>query len=169
MLDTQLDNLNDMTKPLVIHAKYELRDQLHNISGQLVGRLPSYFESNMFDLNVPAERVTPFRLRVQRDVTVRTRVTLPPGYQLSPLPADISKVRKFVELVRITTQKDGVIETRSRVRRPPGRFEPADWKTLHEAQTEARDLFTLKTQITRQPVQQVNGDNNKLRPGTSPQ
>ena len=160
LIETQIDNLNDHSKQLIIRAKYSLRDQLHNFNGQLIGRLPCYFETNMFDLNSngSTDRIAPFRLRSQRDVTVRTRVTLQPGFEMTPLPANISKVERFAELVRITSEKDGVIEIRSRVRRPPGRFEPSDWKTLNEAQAKARDLFNPKAQISRRILQQVNGD-----------
>lgn len=165
LLETQIENLNEPSKQLIIRAKYSLRDQLHNIDGQLIGRLPSYFESNLFDLGSSSstDRVAPFRLRTQRDITVRTRVALPQGYVMLPLPKNISKVERFAELVRITAEKDGVVEMRSRVRRPPGRYEPSEWNTLKDSQAQARDLFNPKAQLTRRVLQQVNGDKGKLQ------
>lgn len=154
--DFQINNLNELSKPLIIVANYEARDQFHNISGQLIGQLPCAFESNLFQPNVTLERQTPFRLKAQRDVTVKTRLTLPIGYELVT-PADISKVVPFAELVRITTQKEGVVEIRSRVRRPVGRFEPNEWQSFHKAQAAARELFTPKVQLTQHSLQQVNG------------
>ena len=153
--ECQVEHLNDNSKSLIIRAKYDLNDLMHEVSGQLVGRLPAFTEANTFEMKEPVERETPFRLRQMRDVTSRTRVSLPSGFELAELPKNVSKTTSMAELARVTSQRDSTLEIRTRVRRFSGLYEASEWKMLQNTLTESRQLFTPKAHLRRQTVQSV--------------
>lgn len=161
----RVENLTETSKPLILNVKYDVEDLWHEVSGQLIGRPAAFFETSSFEMHEssPSERQTRFRLRFSKDISVRTRVVLPSGFELTDLPENVSKKTPLADFVRLVSKQEGVLEIRSRVRRRSGSFDASEWKRFDETLTDARQLFAPKMLIRRDTVQQTNRETETLK------
>jgi tetratricopeptide (TPR) repeat protein len=155
-LTGSVQNLDDLSEPLILKASYQIKELLHPTYGLLVGRLPQFLESDMVEYEEIEERQTPFRLSYPTDVIARVRLKLPAGYTVDGSPADVSQASAFGGLASRVTITDGQFEILSRLTRRTGEYSAAQWRDYTRFLSLAGETFAPRLLLREAPVQQAS-------------
>jgi hypothetical protein len=106
--ESAITGLDDAAQPLVIRATYTIRRRFGATRGQLVGSVPSLWERYWLEPDEVENRISPFHVRLPRELRSSVTLHLPSGYRIADLPETASFADPFQDAqVTVASAGDG--------------------------------------------------------------
>jgi len=151
--DIRIDALDDRTQPLTIELRYTVRDVLHRVGDQFVGRLPALFEQDVIDAEFIERRETPFEVTYPIALDTELTLTLPDGAMLSDGPGDRAEHDNPFVAWSIESSREGLTVTmRARVETKRGAFAADQYGDFHDAHEQVRAGLSPKLALRIAPA-----------------
>jgi hypothetical protein len=144
-----VENLDDTSKPLVLHLEYLLPDAFHRLvasadGNTLVGRIPSTWETYFLEAEYLDARETPFEVKSPKLIHTSLEIQLPNGYQLGELERwTTSGQTAFVAWASQAHQTGTSINVEHSVRVPAGQYAAKYYPEYYADMKEALSLLQM--------------------------
>jgi hypothetical protein len=144
--DIDIQNSEDTARPIVIQVNYEIRKQFELLNGQLLGRLPSYWERRYLVPEPVNRRTTPFLINAPVKFESTVELAVPDRFRVpSPESFDQAFALTWGSSVTKGERQPGAVKINSVIEQRHGKYSPAQYASFCE--TMERALNALERNI----------------------
>jgi hypothetical protein len=154
----EIENLDELSKPLVVYLEYTLPDAIHSLTASelgsaLVGRIPAPWETFFLEAEYAEQRETPFEIASPKLIRSNVEIILPKGYQIAEVERLNGTGRTPFAAWASKARADGsTVHLEQVVRVPAGSFRaqdyPAYYAGMKQSLSALQSPFTFSQQVS---------------------
>ena len=143
----EVDNLDQLSKPVVIRMTYRIRRGLERQAAGMTGRIPSIWETYFFSVSTSPERKTPFRIEHPLQFESTVRIESAAGEALA-VEMEADKQRTPWLVWSSSSEKDGTAWIRhTQIKLIDGRHQSKDFEAYQNAIDDAVASVAARVQV----------------------
>ncbi|MBN2447523.1 MAG: tetratricopeptide repeat protein [Phycisphaerae bacterium] len=149
--DLELIDRQSLDKPIGLHMKYTVRDVMHEAHDELIGRLPTMWESHYMEADVVDARQSPFEIDVPTRLESKTRFVLPDNTEAANLATLARQSEsRFAKWSVDASQSSGTLVLQCSADEATGSFPAEDYAEYYQAIQDLLNALSPRVVLSQQ-------------------